>query len=548
MTDDAALLRRFAAQRRDEDFAELVRRHLGLVYRAALCRTNGDAHLAEDVAQQVFVTLARSAAEVQHHAVLAGWLYVATRNAAANAMRTEQRRRVREQEAHAMIDPPSSPDPQIDWEQLRPELDRVMDELPERDRHAVLLRFFANQPFAEIGGILQVSENAARMRVDRALERLRALLAKRGIASTSAALGSLLAAQASAAVPSGLAATVTGAALASAGTAAGVAVAGYLLSFMSTTKVMTAVASVIVCGAIGTAIYETSVAREAQAEFAVVDGEQRALRSELAKLAARAEAAEQQIRKAEGDSAALRQRLDEVGAPDSADGSTAKAQAQPIYKNGLELAATDPAYRKLLLEQQLISYPKVFGRLYRKLRLSPQQIADFEQAQLTLFEYMIDRFAATLRPGASPTTTDPTQDPAVLEANNTIYRVLGDQGLAEWQANASVEGSPWQIDNFASNLYYTDTPLTADQGERLMQLLAANTVRAPIPGSEIFSGKTDWASVYAQAAGLLAPSQLETIKLVVEQQRLLEASTALMETPLSVPGAADCSAPKSGTP
>jgi RNA polymerase sigma factor (sigma-70 family) len=225
MSDDAALLRHYATTRSERAFTELVERHLDLVYFAALRRCGGDAHRAEDVAQQVFTTLARNAAALASHAVLTGWLYVTTRNVAANLLRAEHTRLAREAKAHAMSDvlAPASVSPAVDWDQLRPVLDGALDALGERDRDAVLLRFFENRPFAEIGAALRVTEDAARMRVDRALDKLRAALTKRGIASTSAALALALAQHAAQVKPAGLAASVTASAL---GASATIAAAG----------------------------------------------------------------------------------------------------------------------------------------------------------------------------------------------------------------------------------------------------------------------------------------------------------------------------------
>ncbi|MCX6956754.1 MAG: sigma-70 family RNA polymerase sigma factor, partial [Verrucomicrobia bacterium] len=183
MTDDLELLRRYLDEHSQAAFTELVRRHLDLVYGAAFRRTDGDAPLAEDIAQQVFTQLARDAAGLRRHPRLGGWLYVATRHATASAMRAERRRKLREEKA--MNDPTALPEP--DWRQLRPELDAVIDRLAESDRDAVLLRFFEAKAFAEIGATLGISEDAARMRVERALEKLRSLLARRGIASTATA-------------------------------------------------------------------------------------------------------------------------------------------------------------------------------------------------------------------------------------------------------------------------------------------------------------------------------------------------------------------------
>jgi RNA polymerase sigma factor (sigma-70 family) len=209
MIEDHELLRRYAEKGANEAFAELVRRRIGLVYSVALRQTHGDRHLAEDVTQQVFSDLARKAAKVSKQSVLLGWLYRSTQFAAAHAVRTEIRRRQREQQSEAMNLHPDNPAPPAEWEHLRPLLDEALNELDSRDRDAVLLRFFDHRPFAEIGSRLNLSENAARMRVERALDKLHALLARRGVTSTSAAVGVLLAGQAGATLPAGLAATVS---------------------------------------------------------------------------------------------------------------------------------------------------------------------------------------------------------------------------------------------------------------------------------------------------------------------------------------------------
>ena len=157
MNDDAALLRRYADEKSEAAFAELVRRHLDLVYSAALRRLGGDAHRAADIAQQVFTTLARDTRKLSRHAVLTAWLYTATRNAAIDLIRSEQRRHTREQEATAMQNLFSA-SPDADWERLRPVLDEVMDELSDADRTAVLLRFFEKRAFSEVGAVLHLSD------------------------------------------------------------------------------------------------------------------------------------------------------------------------------------------------------------------------------------------------------------------------------------------------------------------------------------------------------------------------------------------------------
>jgi RNA polymerase sigma factor (sigma-70 family) len=257
MMDDSSLLRRFSEDRSEEAFAELVRRHLNLVYSAALRKVGGDSHLAADVSQKVFAVLARNAPSLARHPVLTGWLYTTTHFTAAKMVRAERRRQAREQEAQAMQELLSSPAPEAGWDRLRPVLDDVMHDLNERDREAVLLRFFEGRPFAEVGARQGLSENAVRMRVERALDKLHVLLARRGITSTTAALTLLLAEHTVAAAPVGLAATVSGAA--AAGTAGGSSLA--LWSFMSTSKLLAgAMGAAVMAVGIGVVLQQQSTA------------------------------------------------------------------------------------------------------------------------------------------------------------------------------------------------------------------------------------------------------------------------------------------------
>lgn len=210
MQDDASLLRRYVEAHDNEAFTALVHRHLPLVYATALRRVGHDAHFAEDVAQKVFLALARKAPSLRSHITLSGWLYVSTHAASAEVVRNEQRRKTRETAAHTiqtlLSEDPSAPD----WDRFRPTLDGLICALPPDDREAVVLRFFQKRTFVEIGHALLVTEEAARKRIDRSLEKLRSALSQRGITSTSTALGLALAENATAAAPAGLALKLAG--------------------------------------------------------------------------------------------------------------------------------------------------------------------------------------------------------------------------------------------------------------------------------------------------------------------------------------------------
>jgi RNA polymerase sigma factor (sigma-70 family) len=177
------------------------------------------------VVQMVFANLARRAASLSRQRVLMAWLHRDTRFTALDLLRSEGRRIRREERAMRQGEIDREPDP--DWQQLRPVIDETLDRLGREDRHAVLLRFMEGRDLAGVGAALGLSSEAARKRVDRALERLRHELARRGIESSAAALGTVLSAHAIEGVPSGLAASVIPASVAAAGVAGGVGVGAW---------------------------------------------------------------------------------------------------------------------------------------------------------------------------------------------------------------------------------------------------------------------------------------------------------------------------------
>jgi RNA polymerase sigma factor (sigma-70 family) len=215
MQDDRELLREYVESKSETAFREFVERHLPFVYSIALRRVGGDVHLAQDVTQQVFTDLARKSAVLFRHHAINGWLFVSARYAAAEAVRRERRRHEKEQEAMIFHQVQLEGASASEWEHLRSGLDDLVDRLAEKDREAVLLRFFQGLTFADIGTRLGLNENAARMRVERALEKIRRCLARQGVKSSAGVLALVLAGQAGAAMPAGLADVVTGSAVAS---------------------------------------------------------------------------------------------------------------------------------------------------------------------------------------------------------------------------------------------------------------------------------------------------------------------------------------------
>jgi RNA polymerase sigma factor (sigma-70 family) len=227
------LLSRYVADGSESAFTELVRQHIDLVYSAALRQVMGDTGAAQDVTQAVFTDLARKAPRLTRHTSLSGWLYTSVRFQAAKVRRAEQRRHAREQESHAMSQLNQTSDATESWREMRPVLDEVMHKLGDTDREAVLLRYFERKPLAEVGVQLGLSENAARMRVDRALEKLRVELSKRGVTSTAAALALTLAECAVSAAPAALVANVSKSAVAAVVGGSGGALGIFALKYLA---------------------------------------------------------------------------------------------------------------------------------------------------------------------------------------------------------------------------------------------------------------------------------------------------------------------------
>lgn len=189
-------------------FADLLRRYTNLVYSVAKRRLS-DESLAEEVTQMVFIRLAKAPPDLKHDGELASWLHRTAVHVAIDVWRSETRRRAREQQSVAMHSP-TNEEARI-WKEITPHLDEALNQLSEEDRQAVLLRFFDRKPMRDIGSTLGVSEDAAKMRVSRALNRLRAQLVPHGLTCSVAALGLLIAARSTEAAPANLAARIVSA-------------------------------------------------------------------------------------------------------------------------------------------------------------------------------------------------------------------------------------------------------------------------------------------------------------------------------------------------
>lgn len=240
---DTELLDAYAGERSEDAFRELVARHVDLIYSAAM-RQLRNPHLAEEATQSAFIALARKAGQLRRRTVIAGWLHRAVHFAALNLQRSEARRKHWEEEA-ATMNVPGDTD-HVFQEFALPHVDGALAELGQADRDAVILRFLHQRSFRDVAETLGTSEEAAKKRVSRALERLRGLLARRGIAISAAALATGLSQMPVTAAPASLPSTV--AALAASTAVPTISITATILNLMRTKAKLAILIGLVILG------------------------------------------------------------------------------------------------------------------------------------------------------------------------------------------------------------------------------------------------------------------------------------------------------------
>jgi RNA polymerase sigma factor (sigma-70 family) len=276
MTSDLELLDRFAREKSQDAFTELVKRHVNLVYSAALRQVRSP-QLAEEIAQSVFADLARVAATPLSPPSLTPWLFTVTRRTAVDVIRQESRRQLREQIAVEMNAMNAA---DADWTHIEPLLDEAVSALDDTDRAAVLLRYFENQSLREVGAQLGVSDDAAQKRVSRAVERLREFFAKRGVSVGAGGLVVVISANAVQAAPAGLAVTISAAALAGTAVSTATVIAATAKTITMTTLQKTVITAAFVAAA-GTGIFEARQAAHLRDQVQTLQQQQAPLAEQI---------------------------------------------------------------------------------------------------------------------------------------------------------------------------------------------------------------------------------------------------------------------------
>lgn len=514
MSEDSELLRQFAEAKDQAAFTKLVQRHVNLVYSAAFRQVGGDDHLAWDACQGVFLALASSARSLVNHQALTGWLYTTTRNVCAKIVRSRQRAHAREKAASAMNDTVNHADAEPNWLAVREVIDAAMHELNGRDRDALLLRHFEGRSFVEIGHATSLSENAARMRVERALEKLRGCLARRGITSTATALATTLAAHGVSPAPVGLAAAAANFSLVGAA-AAGASGAMAGIQLMTATQLkLCAAAAVCVIAAGG--------------YFGLVALREPPPPASTASVAP----ARVQIDSRAPDNTpdpATAARGARPGSANTASTNPATAVAESATVNPFDPVAFNQTMRSAIRG----ALDRRYGELFRRMPLAP---AEFEKFKDLLAERQVSTFDAlgtAQKYGVQ--VSDPVQMQALLDrirqdVDAGVRSLLGEERFQQYQEYNRNASSYGLLDQIRTRLSRTDEPLRPSQADALLDLLVRHAEPVgpdSFPGGAIGAGyvRAIGGDDPEAAAALRAPLSITTL---TEAQGFLTA--AQMET------------------
>lgn len=481
MIDDGSLLRAYIRASSEAAFSQLVSRHLDLVYGTALKRLGGNVHRAQDLTQRVFSDLARKAAGLLHRKTLAGWLYLAARQAAAELMRAEQRRQNREYQAHLMQEANSEHAP--DWLGLKPLLDQALSELKDQDRDLLLLRYFEVRTFTEIADSLGLTEDAARRRCDRATQRLRAALAHRGVTSTASALAVALSNEAVVAAPAGLSIAITGIALAEAASTAATSVGATMLHLMSTPKIMVGVTGVMIAIIAASGFHHRRVAEESRQAWAAANSR---LRLEREPEENKAGHFEQVV--ASAPITPLPSLSNQAGAP-------------PAF------LPAPPELLKAYRSMQYAFWNREFEAFIADRHMTPEQIAQFDAAldpspQIEIFRDDHGRFGFSLVPDNIPHQRD-----------ENLRALLGPDGFDAMKAFKKYNEPDLLAGDVSATALLMGIPMASDQVQQLAELFA-HCDRGRTNRMAGTPNLYAWETMFKEARAFLEEDQLSALKAV----------------------------------
>lgn len=517
MISDIELLQSYVSNRSQEAFGELVRRHVDLVYSSALRRVGMDSHLAEDVTQDVFAELARKSTSLLNRSALEGWLYTTGRFKAVDLLRSVRRRRERESLFMNSNQEPSVTEPE--WERLRPLIDEALDSLGKADREILILRYFRSRSFVELAEVFSLTEDAARMRATRAVERLRADLAKRGIKSTAEALGLILANRAIGAAPIGLAARVAERALFP--VKAGMTGTEAAFHATNTAKVATGIAAVaLLLASVGAAIHE---ARAHTRAAHLLDE----ARQGSAAIGVRLKDLSIQLESANQDESKLRYSVN--GLASAVELARARrAGAADLAAAGHDFISRNPDAQRLIIGHDTAHNAQKYVALFSSLGLGPEKQAQFLGLLARRSDLGLSWFTAqsdSAPAAAIAASSDPLSSDEISAQMQDLLGADGYRAYQEFIRSGTAQGLSQQL---AGALYSTETPVTQTQGNQLVRILAQSSADYQSGKSMGNPTQIDWDSALSNAQAVLSGPQMDALQALRQtsayEQAILSAS------------------------
>ena len=483
MTDGQQLLADYAATGSETAFRELVSRYVDLVYSAAVRLVNGDSHLAEDVTQMVFADLARMARSLSSRPggmMLGGWLHRHTIFVASKIVRGERRRQLRERQAVEMnaIEDHSA----ADLAMVAPVLDDAINQLGSEDRAAILLRFFEQRDFRSVGEALGNSEDGARKRVDRALDKLESLLKRRGVVLSAAVLGTTLGTSAVTAAPAGLAVNISIVALAGAATGGGTTLT--ILKIMSITKAKAALIGVVLVAAVATPLVISH-----QKQTTKLRGENEALRKQqaeeiqqleaekerLSKLVGRANAAADTQKSTNDLSREILRLRGEVGKlrQEKADLAASKTNGPSV----LSALRSNPDMWRMIRDQQKMGMQIMYAQFTKDAKLSKEQGDKLNDILADFVMDNVDRITEVMRDGKTGQEFESVFAGGETALQEKLKELLGPEGLSQYQDYTRNVAGYFTAEQFKEKMT-GDKAAKDEKAKQLRQLMQEETQAA----------------------------------------------------------------------
>ncbi len=468
LPNDLDLLGQFTREQSQEAFTALVTRHLGLVYSAALRQVRSP-QLAEEVCQTVFTNLACNAAKLKPDTILTAWLYQVACHAAVDVVRREARRQAREQIAVQMS---AITDQRADWSHIEPLLDEALQSLEDRDRAAILLRYFENKSLREVGEALGASEDAAQKRVTRAVERLRDFFGRRKVTVSASALAGLLSAHALQAAPVGLAGTIaTGAVAASIALSQSTAIAVTKTIAMTTLQKIGITA--LAAAAVAVGVYQArqvSKLRQQVQTLQVQQEQQVALSNQVQALQAERDRATNALAELAAESAAGKKSPGEVLKLRGEVGRLRQENASLGASSPLSKLTATPEAREVVRGQQKFGMGLLYKGFAERANLSTEQTDKLNNLLADHIMENVDLVTTMLRdkPPVDQIDQKFTAQHAALQGQ--VQELLGADGAAQYQDYTKNLLSNLTADQFKAMLTGTDAE-KADKSKQVGQIM-----------------------------------------------------------------------------